>query len=379
MKLLNSSDETEAVEKDDAFPGFLSPAVITLLLTIGLVAHILAILGTRRANRIRVENSRHVVPSFLLNSLLRIDMIAVIFFLIRGFLYPIPFFVDSAIWCDFSVSTSIFFTWSSGFANVLMCAERTFSVMAPFLHRQYATLRKVKVILGSMQAFAVFVCLLPTIGFGLYKIEVAEGYKCVSPGDLDVTVINKYHLHFTIIFFCVGFSIMFSILGFNMFIIYFIFHMRNKVAHLNVAVAPNPNDPKASSTNNANRKSNSEMRFAIIMVFVSIAYTISWLPLYLERLLLALSLNLSPKAQSIGIWIHVFNYVIDPVIFVFLKRRNRTALKLVCAECYCCCQCEDYKRKIDEELRMISNYGQTGLTDNTIQQHGTQDGEAELN
>lgn len=283
MASVNSSGGVE--EQFEISPP-VSAAVLTLLLTNGLVAHILAIIGTRRANAIRPEDSRQKVPSFLLNSLLRVDMIAVIFFLVRGFFSPVKAIVDSWEWCYFAVSTSIFFTWSSGLANVLMCAERSFSLMAPFLHREHVTLRKAKFILAGMLVFAGIVCILPFFGLGLYAKDTPTGPDCVSPGDLTVTDINKYHLHFTVIFFFVGFSIILCILACNVIIIYYIFHLKNKIAHLNVAPPTTSGEPKGNNSHaapsSARRKSKSEMRFALIMIFVSVAYMISWLPLYVS-------------------------------------------------------------------------------------------------
>ncbi|KAJ8033261.1 Prostaglandin E2 receptor EP3 subtype [Holothuria leucospilota] len=264
---------------------YISYLTLTILLTVGLISHILAILATWRANKVKAEDNRHSLPSFLLTCLLRIDMVAVIFFLARGFLPFIPSVRQQPLWCEFSISTSIFFTWSSGLANCLMCAERSTSLIAPFFHRTYATLRKAKVSLTILQLSALLICCLPFFGFGTYKImeETTSTYDCVSPGEPQAIRENKYHFYFSILFFVVGFSIITCILICNVIIVYFIFHLRNKVAHLNVSAIPaGSHDATQNSSMSTVRKSSNETRFAMIMILVSIAYMISWLPLYVS-------------------------------------------------------------------------------------------------
>ncbi|KAJ8033262.1 Prostaglandin D2 receptor [Holothuria leucospilota] len=258
---------------------------ITVSLTIGLIFHILAILATRKANKIKTEDNCHLLPTFLLNCLLRIDMLAVIFFFVRGFLPFIPSVRQHPIWCEFFVSTGIFFTWSSGLANCLMCAEKSISLIAPFFHRTYVTLRKAKVSLAILQLSALLICCLPFFGFGTYKIieETTNVYDCVSPGEAQAIKANKYHLYFSIIFFVVGFSIIACILIGNCIVVYFIFHLKNKAAHLKITAIPAASqNADQNSSNSRMRKSSRETRFAKIMILVSISYTISWLPLYVS-------------------------------------------------------------------------------------------------
>ncbi|KAJ8033263.1 hypothetical protein HOLleu_23444 [Holothuria leucospilota] len=267
---------------------FISYSVLTILLAFGLIAHILAILSTRKANKVKTEDHRHSLPSFLLTCLLRIDMVAVIFLFVRGFLPFIRSIKQHPVWCDFSVSTSIFFTWSSGLANCLMCAERSTSLIAPFFHRRYATFGKAKVTLFVLQILAFIICLLPLFGFGTYKIinEPSNQYVCVSPGEPRATKVNKYHLYFSIIFFVVGFSIITCILVCNVIIVFFILHLKNKITHLNISTIPaNLQHISQNSSSPTMRKSSSETRFAMIMILVSIAYMISWLPLYVSTCL----------------------------------------------------------------------------------------------
>lgn len=184
-------------------------------------------------------------------------------------------------------------------------------------------------------------------------------YDCVSPGEPEAIKSNKYHLYLTIIFFLVGFSIITCILVCNVIIVYFIFHLKNKISHLNISTVPttssNVRDIHQSSQGPTARKSSSETRFALIMILVSVAYMISWLPLYLERALVAFSVEQSDESKSVGIWIHVFNYVITPVIFVFFKKRNRAGLRLVCVD-FCCCCCQGYRRRVKARIN-ISQFG----------------------
>lgn len=295
-----------AKERSNGVQGTL--IVVMTVLVVGLFAHIFALLATRKANQLWKEDTHNPVPNFLLNILLKIDLCAVVFFLLRGFAAPI-WLGNTIFRCEFSLSTNLFFTWISGFANVTMCLERCFALMMPFYYRKHATVSRAKIIIVTMTVIAFVGSCLPFVGFSSYRIEVDGTYVCLTPGDPNVTSVD-YVVLYTIIFYSIGFSTITVIIICNLVVVCYIMKLKRKIAPMR-APRGRPNIPTISTSEEQNgsslgpstecrnqsrtfgesssrplqntRKQNqNEIRLATVFIIVSIVYTISWLPLYVS-------------------------------------------------------------------------------------------------
>ncbi|KAJ8027949.1 Prostaglandin E2 receptor EP3 subtype [Holothuria leucospilota] len=259
--------------------------VVFTVLLIGLLAHIFALLATRKANQLWKEDAHNPVPNFLLNVLLKIDLCAVVFFLLRGIAAPI-WLGNTTFRCEFSLSTNLFFTWISGFANVTMCLERCIALMMPFFYRKHATVFRAKMAIATMTVIAFVGSCLPFLGFSSYRIEMDGTYVCLTPGDPNVTGVD-YVVLYTIIFYSIGFSTITVIIICNLVVVCYIMKLQRKIAPMR-APRVRPNIPTISTTEDPNessltrKQSQNEIRLATVFIIVSIVYTISWLPLYVS-------------------------------------------------------------------------------------------------
>lgn len=278
--------------------------IVLSLLIFGLIAHILAFVATRKAAKLWKEEKHNTVPYFLVNGLLKIDFTAVVFFLLRGLASPV-FLSNLTFRCEFSLSTNIFFTWASGFANVAMCLDRCFALMAPFLYRKHVTLFRAKVLLVTMVSVALLISSLPFFGFSSFRILQNGQYYCLTPGNPHVEGVD-YVLHYTIIFFSVGFATIITIIVGNMVVVCYIVKLQRKIAPMRAPqgrTVPSSSADQVSAqshmksaaergsgrrettgqTKGQENSNNSEIRLAMTFVVVSIVYTISWLPLYVSN------------------------------------------------------------------------------------------------
>lgn len=291
-----------------------------LLLLISLVAHFLAIITMRRVKRERemldAADEYMDVHTLLFKALLRVDLSATLFFLCRALLAPTPLFSDNSFRCTVDSSSGIFFSQMSGLINILLFLERVLSLRTPYLYRRHATAFKAKIAVTCMVFFGLFVCLLPVFGFGSYHVEIDGGILCLSPGDVHLSQ-SKHHIHFTIVFLTVGFCIILSIVLGNIVVIYYVIRLRqvapldyaNQVsiqpidtanehpgvdANNDLSDVPVPslqlNDDKMSNGGNQRQnptlklavKFSREVGTALALICVSIAYMISWIPLYVS-------------------------------------------------------------------------------------------------
>lgn len=281
-----------------------------VILLFGLLFHILAVLATRKAATFGTNNESKTVPYFLLGFLLKVDFIAVVFFLIRGLVSPLK---SSLVFrCEFGVSTGIFFTTVSGLANVVMCMERCVALMAPFHYRKHVTLFRAK--MGALvTVLAAFIfTLLPFMGVGAYSYETENEIGCVSPGDLHLDV-DLILVH-TTIFFIIGFSIVLILVVCNLIVVRYILRFRvkkiapeglsttvpqivtgmesgtqittnfesgNEASIINKSGITRRHPETIAKPNERNTKR--DIHLAALFIAVSIIYTISWLPLYVSK------------------------------------------------------------------------------------------------
>ncbi|KAJ8027950.1 Prostaglandin E2 receptor EP3 subtype [Holothuria leucospilota] len=259
--------------------------VVFTVLLIGLLAHIFALLATRKANQLWKEDAHNPVPNFLLNVLLKIDLCAVVFFLLRGIAAPI-WLGNTTFRCEFSLSTNLFFTWISGFANVTMCLERCIALMMPFFYRKHATVFRAKMAIVTMTVIAFVGSCLPFLGFSSYRIEMDGTYVCLTPGDPNVTGVD-YVVLYTIIFYLIGFSTITVIIICNLVVVCYIMKLDPNKSSLGQTTEFRDQSRTLGESSSRNlqktrKQSQNEIRLATVFIIVSIVYTISWLPLYVS-------------------------------------------------------------------------------------------------
>ncbi|XP_022092506.1 tyramine receptor Ser-2-like [Acanthaster planci] len=84
-----------------------------------------------------------------------------------------------------------------------------------------------------------------------------------------------------------------------------------------------------------------EMRFGVMILVFSMVFTLSWLPFYIQRLVKAVTGSSSQLALVIVIYLLTLNHVIDPFVYVLMKRQYRKKLEqlgrrwrsLLCQRC----------------------------------------------
>lgn len=303
------------------------------LLLFSLVAHILAIVALRRGKQNRdmldAASSENFVDvhTLLFKALLRIDLIATLCFICRGLLTPTSLFSENSFRCNFDNVSGIFFSWASGFINVLFFLERSLALRAPYAYRKYATPCKAKMAVISMVSLALCLSMLPVIGFGSYVVKVDGQVVCLFPGDVGLSP-SKYHLHFAILYLTVGSSIVSCIVSGNFVVIFYLLRLRKVVPSMPSLQVPtdlssgnnegsaatckeNTRPSQAQSSQSSpqqNRdgvprdhnllsvrknyqrikikiavKFSKEVSTALVLTLISIAYMISWIPLYVSH------------------------------------------------------------------------------------------------
>ncbi|XP_071808023.1 uncharacterized protein, partial [Asterias amurensis] len=81
-----------------------------------------------------------------------------------------------------------------------------------------------------------------------------------------------------------------------------------------------------SSTQRPTNSGKTEMRFGLMILVFSLVFSLSWLPFYIQRLMKAFSSSTSNVVLVIVIYLLIFNHVIDPFVYVLMKRQYRQKL-----------------------------------------------------
>ncbi|XP_054771847.2 5-hydroxytryptamine receptor 1E-like [Lytechinus pictus] len=350
---------------------------LSVLLVVGVTANSLALMVIRRF----FGNSRRLsVPSVLVQALVIVDLFSTILLVaenvISRWIFP-----GTALRCNVAYISRLSVAYASGFINASMCLERCLAFRAPFYYHDNATVFKAKITVVIVIGLSVFLSILPLLGVGNYAAETmvtpenATVVVCTPPGELG-SQSDLGNRVFTAIYAIVGACMLLIIYVCNTLVMLTLYHLGRKATGLKrlgrseTAAASSPSTSRsftlAAPKDNMRRQSidddtvvstkdddnlvkmhpeksregiGREIRLAYVVGMISVVFTISWLPFYVQRLLKAFDVEQPDWYLLLVVFLLVSNHVIDPFVFVFMKQQSRDALKDLCMKCICCRRC----------------------------------------
>ncbi|XP_041484964.1 5-hydroxytryptamine receptor 1E-like isoform X2 [Lytechinus variegatus] len=350
---------------------------LSVLLVVGVTANTLALIVIRRFFG-NSRSRRSSVPSVLVQALVIVDLFSTIVLVaenaISRWIFP-----GTALRCNVAYISRLSVAYASGFINASMCLERCLAFRAPFYYHDNATVFKAKVIVVIVIGLSVFLSILPLLGIGNYAAQTmvtpynATIVVCTPPGELGSRS-DLGNRVFTAIYAIVGACMLLIIYVCNTLVMLTLYALGRKATGLKrlgrsetaasspssrsfTLSVPKDNMRKQSidgdtvvSTKDDNisakmhpEKSREgigrEIRLAYVVGMLSVVFTISWLPFYVQRLLKAFDVEQPEWYLLLVIFLLVSNHVIDPFVFVFMKQQSRDALKDLCMKCICCRRC----------------------------------------
>ncbi|XP_011669261.2 uncharacterized protein LOC591775 isoform X2 [Strongylocentrotus purpuratus] len=359
-----------------------------IILIVGIIANTLALIVICRTYRTTGHSLRLSVPSLLVKALVTVDLCSVILLLVESGTVSV-LFPGTALKCNMDYTIRLSVAYASGFINAVMCLERCLAFRAPFFYHDHATVFKAKVIVVIVIGLSVSLSVLPLLGVGDYAADTmttpanATVVVCTPPGELGSRsdLGNKIFMG---IYITVGACMLSTIYICNTLVMLTLRDLGRKTAGLEQlaryihagsltssrpphsttdletqVTVVNPNEggtnqnlddssfvytkdkdilPKVDPEKSKARIGR-EIRLAYTVCVISVVFTISWLPFYVQRLLKAFDVNQPNWYLLLVVVLLVSNHVVDPFVFVFMKQQSRDALKDLCMRCVCCRKC----------------------------------------
>ncbi|XP_071500288.1 uncharacterized protein [Diadema antillarum] len=350
-------------------------------LIFGIAANSLALVVIYRVRR-RTKSSQRgrSVPSFLVHTLVVVDLVS----LVVSWIEESIVLKDIELECEVSYITRLTVGYASGFMNTLMCLERCFALRAPFYYHRMATLCKAKIAVFIALSLSFLINTLPVMGVGSYAVVVGNTTECNPPGASWIRS-SPGDRAFTTIYLAFGALMMTLMYVSNGVVIFQLRQLKRrarsaalKSSEPKTGPSPprpstiemhtsydsqsdvSPVDPGKLRTNFRSAACRNERRPAThhhpsrgrgsgettrtshersiskMVVVMSVVFTISWFPYYIQRLLKALDVPQPDWYLYVVIFLLVSNHVIDPFVFVFMKQQSRDALRDLCMEGICC-------------------------------------------
>ncbi|XP_072181147.1 uncharacterized protein [Diadema setosum] len=249
-----------------------------------------------------------------------------------------------------------------------MCLERCFALRAPLYYYRMATLCKAKIAASVALSLSFLISTLPVMGVGSYAVVHEVGntteVTCNPPGDSG-TRGSPGNRAFTAIYLAFG-SLMLILMYVSNGLVIFQLRQRNSRTRLILKPSKRETDLPTSSViemrtslNDKNKSDVSpecetgrtntrhgvrtvemtrttQISISKMVVVMSVVFTISWFPFYIQRLLKALDVSQPEWYLYVVIFLLVSNHVIDPFVFVFMKQQSRDALRELCMAGICC-------------------------------------------
>ncbi|XP_072170497.1 uncharacterized protein [Diadema setosum] len=267
-----------------------------------------------------------------------------------------------------------------------MCLERCFAFQAPFYYHRMATLCKAKIAVFVTLSLSFLINTLPVMGVGSYAVEVENTteVKCNPPGESWIRS-SPGNRAFTAIYLAFGVLMLTLMYMSNGVVIFQLRQLKRRARSAALKSSepktgpPRPStiemltsydsqsdvsmvDPGKQRTNIQSAACRTERRPATrhhssrhswgrgsgettrtshersiskMVVVMSVVFTISWFPYYIQRLLKVLDVAQPDWYLYVVIFLLVSNHVIDPFVFVFMKQQSRDALRDLCMEGIC--------------------------------------------
>ncbi|XP_071483065.1 uncharacterized protein [Diadema antillarum] len=250
-----------------------------------------------------------------------------------------------------------------------------------------ATLCKAKIAVFVVLSLSFLINTLPVMGVGSYAVKVgnATEVKCNPPGESGIQS-SPGNRAFTVIYLAIGVLMLTLMYVSNGVVIFQLRQLRRRARSAALKssepkTGPSPPRPstiemrtsydrsqsdvtqinpekRRTNTQSAARRTerkpatlhhpsrgrgsgettrtSHERSISKMVVVMSVVFTISWFPFYIQRLLKALDVPQPDWYLYVVIFLLVSNHVIDPFVFVFMKQQSRDALRDLCMEGICC-------------------------------------------
>uniref|UniRef100_T1IN15 G-protein coupled receptors family 1 profile domain-containing protein n=1 Tax=Strigamia maritima TaxID=126957 RepID=T1IN15_STRMM len=212
------------------------------------------------------------------------------------------------------------FGFGSGCVAIVMAAERWFALTRPFVYQKHITYKLIQRYIFGFWALAAIVVCLPFAGFGLYYDDHRpERLRCMryryATQNADVA--------YAYLFFACGVLLSVCIVCFNILVIRVLCRMgRQSVARLS-------HTRKDSGQLSLDHSATSdEISFAKLMAVLCIFFVICWIP----QMLIIIIVQMDPSKTERNEYrladiCIALNFVLDPYIYVLLRRPHRHSLR----------------------------------------------------
>ncbi|XP_013116889.2 prostaglandin E2 receptor EP2 subtype [Stomoxys calcitrans] len=323
----------------------------TIVIVLGVIGNFLAlvILARKRA-------AKHSKYTFMLRCLSTnnfIGLLGMLTTLMLKLYLPPEVFEDYTKWDCVGKVVWRFFGLSSGCIAAVMAIERWMALARPFIYHKHITYELVRKTIKSLICIAVVITFLPFFGFGAYMDDSnPEKVKCLRYRDAE-GFLNKTY---SVLFMLFGSLLCVVIVACNLFVmrvLCFIGRTRTTQRHMTYDMVHRSEkgsqiDGESSSgttlyqqnggstTNHVPQyhHSNSvtlsahaspdEIKFAKLMLFLSISFVICWMP-QMIAIPMAIAPNRVPKAHPfflIADMLMALHFTSDPYVYVLSRTKH---------------------------------------------------------
>ncbi|XP_052809545.1 uncharacterized protein LOC128238017 [Mya arenaria] len=218
-----------------------------------------------------------------------------------------------------------------------MAVDRVLAICTPFYYKRNVDVNTWKIgCLCAGVAIACFCC-FPLIGLGDFMAVRGGGrVVCSSLSYRNVPVERV----FGVMFGCIGFACMFTIVVCNMLVIRALIRLNNRIMSITTTSDTLTSTTDGSSDGSSAAKVTSyEVTFAKLMGALAAVYLVCGTPYNTLMLMQQFNVRIDP---SITGYIHLlggFIYTIDPIVYILVRKTSRK--RIVEMLCNSCCMGED--------------------------------------
>ncbi|XP_075984764.1 prostaglandin E2 receptor EP2 subtype [Anticarsia gemmatalis] len=311
---------------------------VMVVYTIGIVGNFAAIISLRRGER-RVRNRKHLL---LLTTLAANDLVALVGMMCAMLVGQHVGGVEhTRAYCAARVVLRVFGI-GSGCIAVTMALERYLALTRPFLYQKQITYYVIRTALMGSWFFAAMLTCAPIVGLGLYYDQ--HSATCIRYREAATPVDFTYAVFYVTF----GTTLCLVLVYCNLAVI----------RALYAITVPRGSQPvvrrvsKSSCRQRAraqplapgdhhNAATAEEVAFSRLMAMLSVLFMICWMPqMITSALYLGLGRDKWERLRPLGMLSDVlmlFNYVLNPILYVLMRQRRRLSLTALChniAHCF---------------------------------------------
>ncbi|XP_075161576.1 prostacyclin receptor [Haematobia irritans] len=356
MDLLENVTETSSIIPPAQVPLYQNKRrflLSTIVIVLGVIGNFLALVILARK-----KAAKHSKYTFMLRCLSTnnfIGLLGMLTTLMLKLYLPADVFEDYIKWDCVGKVIWRFFGLSSGCIAAVMAIERWMALARPFIYHKHITYELVRKTIKSLICIAVVITFLPFFGFGAYIDESnPEKVKCLRYRDAEGFVNKAY----SVLFMLFGTLLCVVIVACNLFVmrvLCFIGRTRTTQRHMTYDMVNRsekgsqidgesssgttlyqqngggggtthhvPQYHHSNSVTLSAQASPDEIKFAKLMLFLSISFVICWMP-QMIAIPMAITPNRVPKAHPFFLIADIFmalHFTSDPYVYVLSRTKH---------------------------------------------------------